>query len=176
RYIYSESNEDVDYNKFYDIPYFEYSKDGEYYCMAFKWWREAASEGDSDSQYCVGMGSRDCLSGSMIEDIWFYRAAVQGDAFALHEFCESMLDEKSKSHKTFKNMDETKILELCKQFAENGDAGAQDMLSRMYLYGFGTEANLDEAKKWSLKAMEHEGYYPYSAYLYGLHKLGLDKY
>lgn len=166
----------------------EYSNRNDYYYAALRWWREAAQQGHADAQYCLGslydlgkgINERvDSHDRSLEAFRWWYKAASQGETYAqsaISRWCLCNYYPDKFKYVELKGLDMTKIFQFCQQAAEKGDADAQDQLSIMYLYGVGTEQNLEEAKKWSQKAAKHRGYYPYSAYLYGLHKLGLDKY
>ena len=161
----------------------------EYLWAAEKWWSESVKQGYADAQFCLGMCYVVRPSLRNFYNLFdldnggvnlLYRAACQGETYAQSVICRMVLvDYYHDSHNcdvSLKDDEKTKFFQFCQKAAEKGDANAQDQLSIMYLYGFGTSENLSEAKKWSQKAIGHKGYYPYSAYLYGLHKLGLDKY
>ena len=108
--------------------------------IAARWFQKAAEQGDEAGKVHLGM---------------FYsegRGVEQNSEEAIRWF-------KKVTNRDFSNLlVEKEEIAICRRAAEKGDLEAQLKLGKGYAYGGkATERNLDEARKWFLKAAEQGG-------------------
>ena len=118
---------------------------------AVKWYRKAAEQGHTKSQFHLG----NCyVNGDGIERdekiaiTWFRKAAWRGDADAQNALGIMYQDGRGVTKNEFE------AAKWFRKAAEQGNADAQNSIAEMYASGSGVVKNYEEAIKWYRKAAE----------------------
>lgn len=118
---------------------------------AFRWWKEAAENGDSESMVRIGvvLRGRDDDSGASAEEAfeWFEAAAVLGNREALYYTGLMNLIGQGVSEPRM----ERGVEELTRS-AQLGYISAMIAVSKAYVSGMGVEADPEEGRRWLIKA------------------------